>query len=58
MTELELVSQSRSEIVQAVRDKVRSALAIKRQAKTEQHNAPYPRYDDEFFDGVAWLNTL
>ena len=58
MTELELVSQSRSEIVQAVRDKVRSALAIKRQAKTEQYNAPYPRYDDEFFDGVAWPNTL
>ena len=54
MTELELISESKRDIVRSVREK----LAERMKVRAEQKKATPPRYDDEFYRGVEWLNTL
>lgn len=54
MTELELISESKRDIVRSVREK----LAERMKVQAEQKKATPPRYDDEFYRGVEWLNAL
>lgn len=40
------------------RAKIEEILRARRKARSNRVLAPPPRYDDEFFEGVAWLDSL
>jgi hypothetical protein len=45
--------------VEALRKKIRTKLAEKRRARVKLvEPVPPPRYDNIYFEGVAWLDSL
>ena len=47
-----------SEIEEEVKEKIRAKLKEKMEAKANEKKATPPRYDEEFYEGVAWLDSL
>jgi hypothetical protein len=39
-------------------DEIRGSLKKRLEEKAAKKLAPEPRYDEEFFEGVAWLDSL
>jgi hypothetical protein len=39
-------------------EKIRAKLKEKLEERVNKKYAPAPRYDEEFYEGVAWLDSL
>jgi len=40
------------------KEEIKKRLAERREARAQQEQAPAPRYDEVFFDGLSWLDEL
>jgi hypothetical protein len=39
-------------------EKIRAELKQKVEERSNEKKAPAPKYDEEFYEGVAWLDSL